>query len=126
MESVERLLPNGFHDGVLRGLSVNYRPGTLSLDVDFWIGNIDDEQCEVYGLGRVTISGLEFLVSIPMLAPMARFLAGDDASSPVGDDAISMRAYRASAAHQAFVARDWNVSSPPYYVPDDDSSALNR
>jgi hypothetical protein len=62
MENVELLLPTGFHDGVLHRLSVDYKLGQLSLDVDFWIGNIDDEQREVYRLGRVTISGLEFLV----------------------------------------------------------------
>jgi hypothetical protein len=62
MELVESLLPNGFHDGVLRRLSVDYQLATLSLEVDFWIGSMDDEDREVYRLGRVTISGLEFLV----------------------------------------------------------------
>src|SRR3954466_11906642 len=63
MESVENLLPNGFHDGVLQRISVDYGVGKLQLDVDFWIGDMaDDQQREVYRLGRVTISGLEFLV----------------------------------------------------------------
>ena len=62
MESVESLLPNGFHDGVLRRLSVDYGLRTLSLDVDFWISNAEDEDSEVYRSGRVTISDLEFLV----------------------------------------------------------------
>src|SRR5258708_4079603 len=62
MESVEKLLPNGFHDGVLRRLVVDYEHGTLCLDVEFWIGRMEDARREIYRLGRVTISGLELLV----------------------------------------------------------------
>ncbi|MCU1347397.1 MAG: hypothetical protein JWO56_427 [Acidobacteria bacterium] len=62
MESVEELLPNGFHDGVLRRLVVDYESGSLCIDVEFWVGNMDDERLETYRIGRVTISGLEFLV----------------------------------------------------------------
>ncbi|GAC1469168.1 MAG: hypothetical protein PVSMB1_17740 [Gemmatimonadaceae bacterium] len=61
MENVEGVLPNGFHDGVLRRLSVDYAQATMCLEVDFWIGTMEDEDREVYRLGRVTISGLEFL-----------------------------------------------------------------
>lgn len=65
MERVESLLPNGFHDGVLRRLSVDYSRATLCLEVEFWMGNLDDEDREVYRPGRVTITGLELLVIDP-------------------------------------------------------------
>jgi hypothetical protein len=63
MDTVDRLLPNGFHDGVLRRLVVDYELATLCLDVEFWIGDMECEASrEVYRLGRVTISGLGVLV----------------------------------------------------------------
>ena len=60
----------GFHDGVLRGLVVDYQAASLRIDLDFWIGSMDDERREIYRLGRVTIS-----VGVSMLKP------GDDTDS---------------------------------------------
>jgi hypothetical protein len=90
MESVERLLPNGFHDGVLRRVSVDYALATLTLDVEFWIGDLDDEaRRELYRLGRVTVSGLElFMVEPPSKAqtigaPVIDGGPGQPATSPI-------------------------------------------
>jgi hypothetical protein len=69
MEKVERQLPNGFHDGTLRRLSVDQEARTLTLEVEFWIGENDEEQHETYRLGRVTIAGLSQLVADEYASP---------------------------------------------------------
>lgn len=69
MEKIERLLPNGFHDGTLRRLSVDQAARTLTLEVDFWIGEMDTEQKETYRLGRVTVAGLSQLVADEYASP---------------------------------------------------------
>jgi hypothetical protein len=91
MESVERLLPNGFHDGELRQMSVDYASGTLCFEIDFWIGDMDQERREIYRSGRVTITGLNFVViDVPQTSsgPIAEELTidggvGQPESSPL-------------------------------------------
>jgi hypothetical protein len=46
VEDVERQLPNGFHDGKLRGVAVDFAAATLTLDVDFWIGELGTDGVE--------------------------------------------------------------------------------
>jgi hypothetical protein len=63
MDEVERLLPNGFHDALLRRLSVDYEASVLRLEIEFWIGDMaDEERREIYRPGRVTVTGLGFLI----------------------------------------------------------------
>jgi hypothetical protein len=62
MQDVERLLPNGLHDGVLRRVAVDYERRVLSLEIEFWIGDMDKDRREIYRPGRVTITGLSFLI----------------------------------------------------------------
>ena len=62
MDDVERLLPNGFHDAILRRLSVDYEARVLRLEIELWIGDMNKERCEIYRPGRVTVTGLGFLV----------------------------------------------------------------
>jgi hypothetical protein len=38
MEALVPELPNGFHDGELHHLAVDFAAATLTLDVEFWIG----------------------------------------------------------------------------------------
>jgi hypothetical protein len=101
MELVESLLPNGFHDGVLRRLSVDYAQAALCLEVDFWIGNMENEDREVYRLGRVTISGLEFLVIDNPIASPGPYVGeliidgglGQPSTSPVPLPALGTRSF---------------------------------
>ena len=69
MEEVEAQLPNGFHDGVLRHLAIDYAAATLTLDVSFWIGEVGTETVETSRLGRVTCSGVAFLAIDPPIEP---------------------------------------------------------
>jgi hypothetical protein len=62
MDEVERLLPNGFHDAILRRLSVDYEARVLRLEIEFWIGDMGEERREIYRRGRVTVMGLGFLI----------------------------------------------------------------
>lgn len=65
MKHLDDELPNGFHDGVLRRLAVDYDASTLSLEIEFWIGDLQSDQRETYRLGRVTVTGLELLAIDP-------------------------------------------------------------
>ena len=76
MEEVEAQLPNGFHDGVLRHLAIDYGAATLTLDVKFWIGEVGTDTAETYRLGRVTVSGVAFLAIDPPLEPSIGPLEG--------------------------------------------------
>jgi hypothetical protein len=57
---------------------------------------------------------------IPMLAPFARFLAGEEEPwrPSASDEDISMRAYGESEAHRTFAANDQDTDTPSYYVQD--------
>jgi hypothetical protein len=67
LEEVESALPNGLHDAEIRRIDVNYGQGALALDLEVWVGSMDDppERREAYKSGRLEMSGLIFLVFEP-------------------------------------------------------------
>lgn len=57
-EDIDRQLPNGFHDARLRRIDINYADRTASLDMSFWVGDMDGPNREEYRDGTVSILGL--------------------------------------------------------------------
>jgi len=47
---------------VLKSMTIDFVASVLTLDVEFWVGDMDMERREIYRPGRVTISGLSFIV----------------------------------------------------------------
>ena len=68
IEEVERSLPNGLHDAVMRRYVVDYEQRTLEFDIDIWVGNLDsnvEEERERYKPGTLKFEGLEYFVIDP-------------------------------------------------------------
>src|SRR5271157_2140727 len=67
LKELEDTLPNGLHDAEVRGIHIDYGLHRLTLDVDVWVGTLDDPpgQREAYKSGQLDISGLIFLVMEP-------------------------------------------------------------
>ena len=76
IEEIERALPNGLHDAILRKHVVDYENRTLEFHVDVWIGDLDskiDEERECYKPGVVRFEGLEYFIIEPPCGVKARF-----------------------------------------------------
>ena len=68
IEEVEKTLPNGLHDAVMRKHIVNYENRTLVFDIDVWVGDLDSkhvEEREKYKPGILKFEGLEYFVIEP-------------------------------------------------------------
>ena len=67
LQELENTLPNGLHDAEVRRISVDYGQQSLALDLDIWVGDMDDppERREAYMTGRLEINGLVFLIFEP-------------------------------------------------------------
>jgi hypothetical protein len=64
-------LPNGFHDAGLRRFTMDYVRRTLDLEMDVWVGDMDDpSRREAYRPARVTVTRVAYLVTEP---PDARY-----------------------------------------------------
>ena len=65
IEEIERALPNGLHDAVMRKHVVDYAARMLTFDVEVWVGDLDaekEEGRERYEPGMLTFEGLEYFV----------------------------------------------------------------
>jgi hypothetical protein len=62
LDELEKTLPNGLHDSEVKRFCVDYQQRELVLDVEVWVGDMDDrtERREAYKSGRIEISGLIF------------------------------------------------------------------
>jgi hypothetical protein len=67
LEELENTLPNGLHDAEVMRISVDYELRILALDLDVWVGDMDEapEKREAYRKGLIEISGLLFLAMEP-------------------------------------------------------------
>ena len=68
IEKIERSLPNGLHDAIMRKHVVNYENRTLEFYVDVWVGDLDakdEEEREKYRPGKLKFEGLEYFVIEP-------------------------------------------------------------
>ena len=68
IEEVEKTLPNGLHDAVIRRHVVDYEKHTLELNIDVWVGDLDskaEEERERYKSGILRFEGLEYFVIEP-------------------------------------------------------------
>jgi hypothetical protein len=57
-EDLDRELPNGFHDARLRRIEIDYAERTATLDVSFWVGDIDGPNREEYRDGVLRVRDL--------------------------------------------------------------------
>jgi hypothetical protein len=63
-------LPNGLHDSELRGLAMDYAAGRMALDIDLWVGDLDDRsRREAYRSARLTLEDVAFLAIDPPSPP---------------------------------------------------------
>lgn len=63
IEDIERELPNGFHDALLRNVFIDYDRHEAIFEIEIWIGNIDSEikkLREVYRKGRLRLHDLRY------------------------------------------------------------------
>jgi hypothetical protein len=68
IEEVERTLPNGLHDAIMRKFVVDYEKGTLKFYIDVWVGDLDsqvEEERECYKPGILRFGGLVYFVLEP-------------------------------------------------------------
>ena len=68
IEEVEKSLPNGLHDAVMRKHLVDYEKRTLELHIDVWVGDLDskvEKDRELYKSGTLRFEGLEYFVIEP-------------------------------------------------------------
>jgi len=114
LQELENTLPNGLHDAEVKHISVDYQERTLTVDVEVWIGSIDDppERREAYRTGQIKMSGLVFFV---MEAPDARYpyrisskLTIDAADARQSLDDQLIRSLPADAFFQSLWVSEWN------------------
>ena len=68
IEEVEKSLPNGLHDAVMRKHVVDYESRTVEFDIDVWVGDLDskhEEEREKYKSGKLKFEGVEYFVIEP-------------------------------------------------------------
>jgi len=68
IEEVEKSLPNGLHDAVVRKHVVDYEKRTMEFNIDVWVGDLDssvEEERERYKPGILRFEGLVYFVIEP-------------------------------------------------------------
>ena len=68
LADVERMLPNGLHEAVLRGYTVDYENRTAIFSFDVWIGDLNagsDEDSERHRAGTLVLTGVEYVAAEP-------------------------------------------------------------
>jgi len=61
-------LPNGMHDASISQMRVEFGRGTVTLDMEFWVGDLDAEdeaQREAYRLGKLVLTGVVAMLLEP-------------------------------------------------------------
>lgn len=61
-------LPNGMHDAGISAMHVEFGGRRVTLDMEFWVGDLDseDEQTrEAHRVGRLVLDGVEAMVVDP-------------------------------------------------------------
>jgi hypothetical protein len=61
-------LPNGMHDASIREMRVQFGRQFVTLDMDFWVGDLDSEdegKREAYRAGKLLLAGLTAMVVEP-------------------------------------------------------------
>src|SRR5687767_12188348 len=55
-------LPNGFHDAEVQTISLDYRRRTVNMQMEVWIGTMDDPEAirETYRRAEVTVEGFHY------------------------------------------------------------------
>lgn len=61
-------LPNGMHDASISGMRVEFDRRTVTLDMEFWVGDLDADDVakqEAYRVGRLVLTGVVAMVVEP-------------------------------------------------------------
>jgi hypothetical protein len=59
-EELDATLPNGFHDAEIYSIDIDYRLRCITLDINFWVGDLDGPNREEYRRGVLKGAGLHF------------------------------------------------------------------
>lgn len=80
LAELERTLPNGFHDAILYGLSVDYKDQEITLDIELSFAAPDDPpELPGYRRAKIRISGVKiFAIDPPDSRPQYGTLSGDE------------------------------------------------
>jgi hypothetical protein len=85
LSELVQTLPNGLHDAELRTFAVDLSQGSLTMDLDVWVGDMDDlARREAYRVARLTLGGLRYFVVDP--PGTASWLEGPSVRIDVGFD----------------------------------------
>ena len=115
-EELDQSLPNGFHDAEIYSIRVDYGSATVTLDVSFWVGDLDGPNREEYRRGILKVTGLLFC-SIDPPDPAYPFLPDGSPVTVSGDaaksDTLPVLArltprFPPGASCYRFFVNDWN------------------
>src|SRR5215469_12920396 len=81
---VEERLPNGFHDGVIRGISIDFANPSILLAMDLHAGSPRDADPERYRAGTLRVAS-PYLFFIEPPDPRYRFIPHGSALNVDGD-----------------------------------------
>jgi len=85
-EELDKELPNGFHDGELHSVKIDYVGGSAALRMACDFGNPERSKREDYRMGELRVSGLYFFAIDPPDPPY-RYVPNGRALNISGDQA---------------------------------------
>ena len=83
IEEIADTLPNGFHDALVRGISLDYERREVVFALDVWVGDLDSDDPaarEEYRCGVLKLSGLLYFVVEPPDVPAEQLRLGEEGS----------------------------------------------
>lgn len=87
-EELDQASPNGFHDAEIYSIAIDYGAAAVTLDMNFWIGDLEGSNREECRRGIVKVTGLIFC-SIDPPDPAYPFLTDGSPVTVSGDSARS-------------------------------------
>jgi hypothetical protein len=70
LEEIADTLPNGFHDAQINSISINYVKREVTLDLEIWVANSEEDDSDIYRLAELKLLQFLFLIIEP---PNARY-----------------------------------------------------
>lgn len=119
-DELERSLPNGFHDAEVSRIAIDYCAGSLVLNADFWIGDLDASEParrEERRHGVLTVDGLVFCAieapdpGVPLVAgggPVTASGDSPDSNSGPSQGRLIARLPPGTSCYRLFIS-EWNA-----------------
>lgn len=116
-EDVENELPNGFHDMELYGMRLDWAEGSMTMDLNFWVGDLSGPNREAYKPGTLQITGLCFCSidppdsTYPFMPDGSPLNISGDAAGPetfASFEGLSQKLSAEASCYRFFV-HEWNA-----------------